>query len=106
MNTPNDQVDFMRSGQKTPAIYKMPPCESQVKGSGAPFIGDYYVTDGSFLTIEACPGQILTIQSSFKDPSAYDENSWTAFFVRNALKISMTMGLVGTGIYQYFRIKK
>ena len=62
-------------------------------------MGQFYSIDHSLLMIENCPGQILTIQSSLKPHGAYDEDSWVNFFLKHGLKISMTVGLLGTGIY-------
>lgn len=33
-----------------------------------------------------------------------EENSWAVFFQRHFLKVIMTIGLVGTGVYQYFKM--
>lgn len=63
----------------------------------------FSVTD-SYITVETCQGQILNIQSSVKMSIASDENSWGVFFQKHFLKIIMTLGLVGTGVYQYFKL--
>lgn len=46
------------------------------------------------------------MQSSIKASLGTDENSWTTFFLRHLGKIFMTAGLIGTGVYQYFKLTK
>ena len=98
LSDPSDQLSFMLTPRLLPAVYKMPECEA------GPHFGSFFATDGVLLTVETCPGKILTIQSSLKQQSDRDENSWSAWFMRHALKVTMTCGLLGTGVYQYFRI--
>ena len=87
----------MTNARPEPAIYKLPEC-SQLH------LGQYYATDSTQLTIDSCPGHLLTIVSTLRSSLPDDENSWTAFMMNHAMKITMTFGLLATGIYQYYRI--
>ena len=91
---------FMTKSSLEPAIFKLPECE----GTSGVHLGDSFSTDGTLMTVETCPGQILTIQSSIRLSSADDENSWAAFFLRHAFKIMFTTGMLITGIYQYYKM--
>lgn len=88
---------MLTASKPLPAVFKMPACEST--SEAAVHLGDYFIADASLMTVETCPGKILTIHSSLKNNLGDDENSWVAFFVKHALKIAMTSGLLITGIY-------
>ena len=90
-NRANQLSYFKTAGTPEPEIFKMPAdCSGHV--------GDFWI-EGSHLTVEACPGQILHIQSSLSQSFDDDGESWGAFFQKHFLKMSMTVGLLGTGIY-------
>ncbi len=74
----------------------MPECSGTDK---KPHLGDFYTYESSILVVESCPGQILTVQSTLSASDADDENSWIAYLMRNSFKITMTAGLLGTGVY-------
>ena len=97
MGNSDDPTSLIKGGSIKPAVYKLPECE----GATDKYLGSVYTypADGSYMTAEVCPGLILTIQSTLRNAGADDENSWTAFFVRNGMKIMLTLGCVGTGIY-------
>jgi len=95
----DDQLSFMKSAEVTPAIYKLPECQE----SPSTHLGAFYATE-TYMTVEACLGQILIIQSSLKSSLIDDENSWTNYVLKHVLKVSMTFGLLGTGYYQYYKI--
>ena len=50
----NDQLTFMSNPKPKPAIYKLPECDKL-------HLGQYYPTDSTQLTVDSCPGQLLTI---------------------------------------------
>ena len=103
-NNPDDQINFFKKAEADePAIFKMPECSGTDKKL---HLGDYYTYESSILVVEPCPGQILTVQSTLNASNADDENSWSAYLMRNSLKIAMTAGLLGTGVYQYFQYQK
>jgi len=91
---------MLSAAKPLPAVFKMPKCSEEETETKETHLGAYYVADASLMTVESCPGKILTIQSSHKS-SLEDENSWAAFLVKHALKIAMTGGLLVTGLYQY-----
>ena len=97
LSNQDDQLAFMKSAEVSPAIFKIPECPEV-------HLGNFYTTE-SYMSVEVCPGRILIVQSNLISAIQNDENSWIAIFRRNALGISMTIVLLGTGIYQYFKIR-
>ena len=67
-------------------------------------LGEIHSTDSSLMTVEPCRGQILTIKSSLRSSYEDNENSWGNFFLRHAMKIMFTSGLLITGFYQYYKM--
>ena len=58
---PDDQLSFMVSAVKPlPAVFKMPKCGSE-SDNAVVHLGDYFVADASLMTVEPCPGKILTV---------------------------------------------
>lgn len=99
----DDMVGMLRRGGLQPAIYQLPECTEST--ASKPFIGGYYVASDQLMAVEVCPGQILTIQSTLKASSG-DEDGWFAFFLRHSMKFMLTLGLIGTGAYQYWKMTK
>ena len=84
-----------------PAAFKLPTCEAK----NTPHLGSFFATDGSFMTVETCPGTLLTIMSNVKAAQG-DENSWLTFFQQNfGPKMLMTLILVGFGAFKFYQIK-
>lgn len=101
LSNPDDQVTYFKTESEEPAIYQLPACT----GTNKKHLGDFFTFEGSLLIAENCPGQILTIQSTLNDSGLNDENSWLKWFLNNSMKIVMTCGFLGTGIFQYFKHK-
>ena len=87
----------MKSTEVAPAIFKIPECPEV-------HLGAFYATD-TYMTVEICSGRILIIQSNLVSAFQNDENSWIAMLRRNVFGISMTIVLLVTGIYQYYKIR-
>lgn len=102
MSNPDDQVSYFKTESEEPAVYQLPPCADTTDKK---HLGDFFTYEGSLLIAENCPGQILTIQSTLTDSGLIDENSWLKWFLNNSMKIVMTCGFLGTGIFQYFKHK-
>ena len=64
---PDDQLAFMISSVKPlPAVFKMPKCTeaeatSPENDNKPVHLGDYFIADASLMTVESCPGKILTV---------------------------------------------
>ena len=91
---PSDQIGYMTSDPQ-PVKYPLPECADQPYTTG-----EVYSTD-SIVTIENCPQQILTIQSSIKfSMDTSSQSSWFNFDMTRYLPQLVFVGaLIVTGIY-------